>query len=330
MSGPRGVLLRAPLLALVLVGVAAGVAVAAIVAALTASRYRAESSLVVERGTRPATAPGLVRTIRDLGASDTIAAGVIRNLDLKESTDAFHKRVAVTQDDDSAVLLLRADAGDGDRAQSIVLQLGLLFTQLVHERFGQVSPSGGEPVQLSVLDQPHVLPGRVSPNEWRDLGWGALFGLVGGLFAANAFAARRPPKVAVETPPVLADVGRGDDFDAVAGRLLELARARPFQTVVVAGDANARVADGVAAALAARGVTSASVRSAETDPARLDALAARHAFVLVGAALDTSDAPATDAALAVTDGSPLTLELVLGLRGARLLGAVVAPGEGPA
>jgi len=330
MSGPRGVLVRTPLLVLLVAAVAAGVGVAGIVVALTPSRYRAESSLVVQRGTRPATTPGLVRTIRDLGASDTVAAGVIRNLDLKESTDAFRKRVVVTEDDDSAVLLLRADAGDGERAKSIALQLGLLLTQLVHERFGQVSPSGGEPVQLSVLDQPHVLPGRVTPNVWRDLGWGALFGLVGGLFVANFAARRRPPRLAVESPAVLGDLGRGDGFDAVAGRLLELADARPFQTVVVAGDTDGRVANGVAAALAARGVSSTSVASGDADAARLDALAARHVFVLVASALDTSEAPATDAAVAVTDGSPLPLELVLGLRGAPLLGAVVVHPEEPA
>ena len=330
MNMARGVLLRTRLWVLVLAAVAVGVAVGAVLSTVQPSRYRAESSLVVQRGTQPVTSPGLVRTVRDLGESDTVAAGVIRNLDLKESTDEFHQRADVSEDDDSAFLVLRADAGDGERAQSIVLQLGLLLTQLVHERFGQVSPSGGEPVQVAVVDQPHVLSGRVSPNVWRDLGWGALFGLVGGLLLANAVATRRSPRVAVELPPVLGEIGGEDGFDAVAGRLLELARAHPFQTVIVAGDRDARIASGVSAALAGRGVTSTSVRSAETDAARLDALAARHAFVLVASALDTSLAPATDAAVAVTDGSPLPLELVLGLRGTRLLGAVVASGQEPA
>src|SRR5581483_10178292 len=181
-------------------------------------------------------------------------------------------------------------------AKAIVLQLGLLLTQLVHARFGQVSPAGGEPVQLAVLDQPHELSGRVAPNVWRDLSWGALFGLVAGLLVANAAAVRRPPKIAVETPPVLGEVSGRDGYDAVAERLLELARSRPFQTVVVAGDPEGRVARGVAAALAGRGATSTSARSADTDAAALDALAARHAFVLLGAPFDTRKAPTTDAA----------------------------------
>src|SRR5581483_2344707 len=60
----RGGLLRTPLWVLALAGIAAGVAVAGGVAALQPSRYRAVASLLVQRGTRPATTPALVRTIR--------------------------------------------------------------------------------------------------------------------------------------------------------------------------------------------------------------------------------------------------------------------------
>ena len=137
--------------------------------------------------------------MRDLARSATVADAVIKNLALHESADAFRNRVHVDEDDDSAVLLLRADAGDRARAQQIVLQLGLVVTQFVRQRFGQAS-SGAEPVQVTVLDQAHSLPGRVSPDVWRDLGWGALFGLVAGLFAANAAAVRRREQLLLPEP----------------------------------------------------------------------------------------------------------------------------------
>jgi capsular polysaccharide biosynthesis protein len=327
MNNARGVLLRTLLWVLVLVGIVAGLGVAALVGVLEPARYRAEGSLVVERGTQPLVGShGLIRTIRDLAGSDTVAQDVISTLALHETAAAFRDHVTVTEDDDSAVLLVRADTSDKPRSKEIVVQLGLVLTQLVHERFGQVSPTGGEPIQVAVLDQAHALPGRVSPNVWRNLGWGALFGLVAGLLAANLVATRRPPRLLVETPPVLGEVGSDAGFDRVAGRLLELANEHPFQTILVAGDADGRVATGVAASLAARGITSAWVRAADTDAVGLEGLAARNAFVLVAApGLDTPFASDADAVLAVTDGSPPPLELILGLRGARLLGAVVAP-----
>ena len=304
-----------PAVVLVLAGIAVGVGVAAIVTVLQHTRYRAEASLVVQRGTQPVTDHGLVRTVGDLARSDTVATDVARNLALHESTDALRTHMHVNEDQDSAFLLLSADANSRTLASQIVTQLGLVVTQAVRQRFGQVSPTGGEPVQVVLIDQPHVLPGHVSPNLRRNLGFGALFGLVAGLFLANLFAPRRPARVTIAPPPVL-----GSGADAVAGRLLELARATPFQTVAVAGDDDGSFAGEVADALAARGVTSARAEDADALPG----LAARNAFVLVGAGL--ADIPPTDAVVALADGSPLPLELVTGLRGARFLGVAERSG----
>ena len=87
-----GALRGALLIALVLLGVGAGIAVALGVGARQQSRYRAEASLVVERGTQPLTggagSRGLVLTIRDLAESASVSQAVITNLALKESVDA--------------------------------------------------------------------------------------------------------------------------------------------------------------------------------------------------------------------------------------------------
>lgn len=326
-----GVLLRTPLVVLVLAGVVAGVGVAVLVGVLQQPRYRAEGSLVVERGTQPLTGGsstrGLVLTVRDLARSEAVAQAVITNLALHESTASFREHVEVITDEGSAVLLIRADAGQRARAKAIALQLGLVLTQTVHERFGQAAV-GGEPVQVAVLDEAHALPGRVSPNIPRNLGWGALFGLVAGLLAANVAATRRPPRLEVEAPPILGEIGSDGGFDGVASRLLDLAKEHPFQTVVVAGDDDAGVSTGVAAALTDRGESAVWVRAADTDAAGLEALAARNAFVLVAASeLDAGLASSADAVvMVVTESHRLApLELVLGLRGVRFLGSVASP-----
>jgi capsular polysaccharide biosynthesis protein len=315
------------MLVLVLLGVGAGAAAAIGVGYLQQTRYRAEASLVVERGTQPlaggASSHGLVVTIRDLANSESVAQAVITSLGLNESTAAYRDRVQVTIDDDSAVLLIRADASQRARAKAIALQLGLVVTQTVHVRFGQAAV-GGEPVQVAVLDAAHTLPGRISPNVRRNLGWGALFGLVAGLLAANAVAMRRPPRLVVEAPPVLGAVGSDGGFDGVAATLLALLAEHAFQTVVLAGDGDAHVSIGVARALTERGETAVWVRAADAEATTLQALASRNAFVLVAASeLDARLAADADAVVAVTDGRSPPLELVFGLRGVPLLGVVV-------
>ena len=326
-----GVLRRTLLLVIVLLGVGAGVGAAVGVGTLQKHRYRAETSLVVERGTQPltggASSHGLVLTIRDLARSESVAQAVIKNLALKESTAAFRDHVRVTVDGDSAVLLIRADAGERATAKAIAQQIGLVVTQTVHERFGQAAV-GGEPVQVAVLDEAHALPDRISPNVRRNLGWGALFGLVAGLLAANVVAMRRPPPLTVEAPPVLGEVTSDGGFDAVAASLLDLVKRNPFQTVVLAGDDDAHVSIGVTRALTERGETAAWVLAADADVAAIEGLAARNAFVLVAAPeLDARLASAVDAVVAVvTDSDRLPpLELALGVRRVRLLGSVVGP-----
>lgn len=327
MGDVRGVLLRTPVWVVILVGVLAGLGVGLLASAAQPTLYRAKGTLVVERGTQPlvgsAGDEALVRTFRALGNSDAVAESLIANLALPGSAKTFHDRVKVTTDG-SAVLYVRADAPTEARAIQIVQQLGLELTKLVHDRFGQVTLGGREPLQIAVFDAPHALSDRVSPQTRRMLGWGALLGLVAGLLGANILASRRPPSLTIDQPPLLGEVGSEGGFDAVAGRLLEIARQEPFQTVVLVGDADAKVATGIAGALTERGQLTAVARAGEPGT-RLEGLAARHAFVLVGAgALDPELAASADVVVAVTDGDSPGLDLLLGLYGVRLVGAVVA------
>ena len=165
-------------------------------------------------------------------------------------------------------------------------------------------------------------------NVRRNLGWGALFGLIAGLLVANVVAVRRPQKLAAEAPPVLGEVGPEGGFDQVAGALLNLAKQHPFQTVVVAGDDDAHASIGIARALSDRGETAAWALAADTDAAAIEALAARNAFVSRGCRTEL-ERPARRACgrrrrRVVAESQPLPpLDLALGVRGVRLLGTVI-------
>src|SRR5258708_23432593 len=91
-----GALRGALLIALVLLGVGAGIAVALGVGARQQSRYRAEASLGVERGTQPLTggaaSPGLVLTIRALPQSASVSPAAVTHLLLKGGGASFPRR----------------------------------------------------------------------------------------------------------------------------------------------------------------------------------------------------------------------------------------------
>jgi hypothetical protein len=78
----------------------------------------------------------------------------------------------------------------------------------------------------------------------------------------------------------------------------------PFQTLLVAGDADGSITAGIAQALAARGELTMWIRASDADEAELDRLTARCAYVLVAApALDPVLALTVDAVAVVSDGS---------------------------
>src|SRR5437868_3619390 len=183
-------LLTRPALWVPLAGaLALGLAGGAVVTAFEPSLYRAETSLVVQRGGQPlaggAKTADTVRTMRDLARSDVVATNVIRNLGLHRSPSALLGRVAV--DTDAAVLRVHVDDGSKTHAKQIAQELALVFTQLVRARFGA---SG---LSVSVFDPPHALDGRVSPQPVRNLAWGALVGLLVGSAATAAAAVRTAP-----------------------------------------------------------------------------------------------------------------------------------------
>ncbi|HWB23432.1 MAG TPA: hypothetical protein VG652_11170, partial [Gaiellaceae bacterium] len=113
MSGARDV--RWPLFVLiVVVGLVAGLGAAYAQSRREPTLYRAETSLVIERGGQPvagASTSRLVRTFRQLIKSHVVAADVIQSLGLTESTSTLLHRLSVAKSSNSAVLDVRAESG---------------------------------------------------------------------------------------------------------------------------------------------------------------------------------------------------------------------------
>lgn len=312
---------------LVAVGLAAGLVGGFAQSLREPTLYRAEVTLVVERGNQPLTggsgAGGLVSTFHKLIESNVVATGVIKNLALHESASTLLRRLSVEKSGSSAVLQVRVEGGGRPTATEIAQQVGLVFTQLVDQRFGQQTPAAVAPIQIAVFDPAHLLPGKASPHVRRDLAWGGLLGLLVGLLVATFGARRRPEVRSVAGLRVLGDTGSTDE---VAGALIELSAQRPFQTIAVAGDPEGWVAASLAHALAERGELTIWVLAADADGAELERLSARCAYVLIaGSTLDPK--LSVDAAIAVTGPANVGLvESLLRQPGLRVLGTIATNG----
>lgn len=314
-------------LALILAGLIVGV-VGAFAYSLTESKtYRAQTALIAQSGSQPVTG-GVLRTIADLLTTDIVAQNVIRNQNLTESSTQFYKRLHVKIA--GSVITLGVDANSQDEALRLAQELSLVFAQLVRDRFGTSANAAG----VTIFDPAHAV-GQVSPSVGRDIGWGALFGALLGLLAANVLVLRGrrgiwmpapypylevPMLGPAEQPSLPAPAPRllGFNNEEIAGELIARSTEDPFQTLLVAGDPDGSITAGIAQALAARGELTMWVRATDADEAELDRLTARCAFVLVAApSLDPALALTVDAVAVVTDGSPFQTP-----HGVRVVGTV--------
>jgi capsular polysaccharide biosynthesis protein len=315
-------------LALILAGLIVGV-VGAFAYSLTEPKaYRAQTALIAQSGSQPVTG-GVLRTVADLLTTDIVAQNVIRNQKLTESSSQFYKRLHVKTA--GSVITLGVDASSQDEALRLAQELSLVFAQLVRDRFG----TGANAAGVTIFDPAHAV-GQVSPSVGRDIGWGALFGALLGLLVANVLVLRGRSGIWMPAPypylevPMLGAAEQpalpapplprllGSNNEEIADELVAHSTKDPFQTLLVAGDADGSITAGIAEALAARGELTMWVRAADADEAELDRLSARCAFVLVAApSFDPVLALTVDAVAVVTDGSPFQAP-----HGVRVVGTV--------
>jgi hypothetical protein len=159
--------------------VVAGLVAGLVVAVFEPTLYRAETTLVIERGGKPASGDtALARSFAELAGSDLL----LRNVSQKLGTTVEAKRLHTHAAD--GVLKLAYDAGNEVQAMRVTQQVAVDFSQAVTNRFGA---SGA---QVSVFDPAHGT-GRVSPHILRDATLGLLVGLAAGAIAWKRVRRRR-------------------------------------------------------------------------------------------------------------------------------------------
>ena len=185
-----GALRRQWLVVLALVVIAGGAAYG--ISMLQQPLYAASTKIVIGRGStlfqpqngsqgQPVTA-----TMSDLLQSNVVATNVIQALHLDTSPEHLLDRVHVSTGSDTAVLAVTVDDPDSAQAERIAQEIGLVFSQLVKQRFGSGADgtTTAQALTATVFDPAHVVPGKVEPRTVRNVVAAGVLGLVLGLIAA--------------------------------------------------------------------------------------------------------------------------------------------------
>src|SRR5438105_4491076 len=175
--------------ALAVTAVAAGIGAG--VAATETVRYEARADVVVSsRGGAIAVEP-LLPNLRRLATSDILAGNVVSTLRLPGSPEKLRRRIHASTPPRTQVISLSLSDGHADRARQVTQEVAVVFTNLVHARFGTGIPT----LKATVLDPAHVVS-RTGPSY---LGDTLIGGAVGLVLALAVTAVRRRP-APVEAP----------------------------------------------------------------------------------------------------------------------------------
>src|SRR5205814_1620622 len=189
-----------------------GLAVGVLVSLVEPTRYAAEETLVVTRGSTPLSNEAgrdFASTIRALGESHVVAANVGRALRASEAE--VRDRTSVARIGNTAALRVRGEAPSTAQAVQLVQEYGLVLSDLVRSRLA--------PLGLVSFDPAHARGGRVAPHWGRNLVWGGILGAVAGLAVgvlapprrerpAGAPTAVTEPEPAIPTPPAAPPAAR--------------------------------------------------------------------------------------------------------------------------
>jgi polysaccharide biosynthesis transport protein len=159
------------------------------------SKYKAETTIVVGQAgglVQPQNASAIQpfsATMQELIKSTVVARSVIKALALPLTPEQLLSRVSVSFNPESAALKVGVVDHSPAQAQAIASQLGIVFSGLVKERFGQGAPAIGTttatpPLTATVWDPAHVIPGKVQPKPVQNLVIAAVLGLSLGLLVA--------------------------------------------------------------------------------------------------------------------------------------------------
>lgn len=314
---------------------ATAIGAAALFSFLQDPTYRASTKIVVGQGNSlfpPGEASAVqpfTATMGDLVRSNVVARTVIDSLGLtRESPESLLSRVAVSINPETAVVKVSVEDGDKQRAVAIAQGIGLVFSQLVKDRFGTPPATADRgvaqlPLTATIFDPAHAEPQPVSPRPKRNMAIAGVLGLLLGVLAGflrEHFDRMLRTRESIEQGfgvPVIGQIPferKGKDnqrtvfwdgfgetveaFRALRANLQYLAVKRPLQTILVTSaspnQGKTTVAANLAVAIARSGATTVVLEGDLRRP-RLDETfgavggGAGLTSVLVGAA-DLEDA----------------------------------------
>jgi succinoglycan biosynthesis transport protein ExoP len=170
------------------------VAAAALFTARQSPAYKAKTTLVVGQSgglVQPQNAGAIQpfsATMQELIKSSVVAQEVIRALGLKQSPESLLGEISIAFNPESAALNVSVVDTSPERAKAIAAEVGVAFSALVKERFGQPAAGAGSsatpPLTATVWDPAYVVPGKISPRPKLNLTVAAILGLVLGVLAA--------------------------------------------------------------------------------------------------------------------------------------------------
>lgn len=292
----------------------AAVATAAVVSAVQPKVYQATAKIVIGQGNgllqpqfgnafQPFTA-----TAKNLIESKIVAAQVIENMRLEDTTpEDLLDDISVSINPETAVLELRVEDTERDRARRIAQELSESFSTLFNLQFGAASAEPGdaasERLTSTIWDPARVEPEPVSPRPVRNVAVAAVLGLLLGLVAAylrEHFDRGLRTREEVETAyglPVIGQIptakgerdrrpvawsGRGElaeSFRALRANLQYVAVKRPLRSILVTSAApeqgKTTVAANLALAIARSGASTILLEGDLRRPRLEEALGAR-------------------------------------------------------
>jgi polysaccharide biosynthesis transport protein len=297
--------------------VATAIAVAAVISELQKPVYRAQTKIVIGQG-KTLLAPGVANafqqysaTMADLLESNVVARNVIDELNLHMSDETLLNKVSVSINPQTAVLKVSVRDHSRRRAQEILSQMGLVFQQLVTDKFGRQPIDTGvpgqrpQPLSAFVWDPAHEDPAKVAPKPKRNILIAGVLGVVLGLLAAflrDHFDRKLRTREEVEQSfgapvigqipftrtrrgeaPVAAWDGHGqagEAFRALRANLQYLAVKRPLRTILITsaspGQGKTTVTANLAITIARSGATTVALEGDLRRPQLVTALGTGH------------------------------------------------------
>lgn len=273
--------------------------------------YRAETKIVIGQG-RGLFSPTLANafqpfsaTMSDLLESHIVARRVIESLGLDKSEESLLAKMDIAIRPESSTLTVSVVDEDPELARRIAQSLGVVFSDLVEERFGgteQQTPQQQQdplpPLTASVWDPAHIDPAQVSPKPVRTTAIAAALGLLLGLllgFVRDHFDRSLRTREDVEAGfgvPLIGQIprpaprrkreiiapdatGSAEAYRKLRANLQYLAVDRPIQTLLVTssapGDGKTTLAANLAVAIAESGAATLLVEADLRRPRLQDA-----------------------------------------------------------